>query len=51
MPNSALASGATYADYKDEPFLTASMQIWLRDSAVDQVFNGVTTGWYRPCHD
>ena len=42
MPNSALASGATYADYKDEPFLTASMQIWLRDSAVDQVFNGVT---------
>lgn len=42
MPNSALASGAQYADYKDEAFLTANMQIWLRDRAVDQIFNGVT---------
>jgi len=40
MPNSDL--GLTYASYKDEPFLTANMQIWLKDRAVDQVFNGVT---------
>ena len=39
MPNSQL--GLTYASYKDEPFLTANMQIWLKDRAVDQVFNGV----------
>ena len=42
MPNSALASGAEYSDYKDEAFLTANMQIWLRERAVDQIFNGVT---------
>jgi len=42
MPNSALANGAEYADYKDEAFLTANMQVWLRDRAVDQIFNGVT---------
>jgi hypothetical protein len=40
MPNTAL--GLTYASYKDEAFLTANMQIWLRDRAVDQIFNGVT---------
>ena len=40
MPNSAL--GLTFASYKDEAFLTANMQIWLRDRAVDQIFDGVT---------
>ena len=40
MPNSAL--NLTYASYKDEAFLTANMQIWLRDRAVDQIFDGVT---------
>jgi len=40
MPESSL--GLTYASYKDEPFLTANMQIWLRDRAVDQIFDGVT---------
>mgnify|MGYP003145362276 FL=1 len=40
MPNSDL--GLSYASYKDEAFLTANMQIWLKDRAVDQVFNGVT---------
>ena len=39
MPNSAL--GLTYASYKSDATLTANMQIWLKDRAVDQVFNGV----------
>jgi len=40
MPNSDL--GLSFASYKDEAFLTANMQIWLRDRAVDQIFDGVT---------
>ena len=39
MPNSAL--GLTYANYKSDATLTANMQIWLKERAVDQVFNGV----------
>lgn len=51
MPASNLSAGAQYADYKDEAFLTANMQIWLRDRAVDQVFNGVTGFKYFSSRD
>ena len=49
MPNSAL--GLTYNSYKSDPTLTANMQIWLKDRAVDQVFNGVALFRYLTGRD